>query len=78
MWLAASDALFTDCVWLKRGLDVNDSYVLCGVAAETTLHALCDCPKAKELWKSIGISFIKDSFFQQPLILWLENLVVGK
>ena len=64
MWLAANDALLPNCAWLKRGLAINDSSVLCGVATEITLHALRGCPKAKELWKSIEISFIEDSFFK--------------
>ena len=40
---------------------------------ETTLHILHDCAIAKDLWKSIGQSVIKTSFFQFNLLSWLEE-----
>ena len=42
------------------------------------LHVLRDCSKAKELWESVGISFINNSFFQQPLHLWLKNNMINE
>ena len=58
MWLVGNDALLTNFVRKKRNLTVNDSCFLCGVTVETTLHALRDCSKAKEMWNSVGISCI--------------------
>ena len=47
MWLVANDALLTNFVQMRRKQTIDDSCVLCGVSAETMLHALCDCSKAK-------------------------------
>ena len=45
---------------------------------ETTLHALHDCTYAKELRKSVGHSFITNSFFQQHLLQWLERNILNE
>ena len=73
LWVVAYDTLLINHVWLRRGLSCQDTFILCGNAPEIMLHALCNCTYAKELWKSIGNSFITISFFQQPLLEWLEK-----
>ena len=76
MWLVINDALLTNCARLKRNMTANDTCAICGSISETMLHTLRDCSKAKEMWKSIDHSFIKDSFFIQPLSEWLEENVL--
>lgn len=41
----------------------NELCALCGAFPETMVHTQCDYSIAKELWKSVGNCFIKDSFF---------------
>ena len=69
MWVVVNNALLTNHARVRRVLSLGDTCILCGRASETTLHALRNCIYAKELWKSIGHSFITNSFFQQPLLL---------
>lgn len=75
IWLVMNDALRTNHARLNKSLSTYDLCVICGTSAETMLHTLHDCLVARELWKSVGNRFIKDSFFQQPLLPWLEGNV---
>ena len=54
------------------------SCAICGSFPKTTLHTLGDCVKDKEMWKSIGHIFVKDSFFLHPLSEWLEENVINE
>ena len=71
--MVANDALLTNHTHYRRGLTIQDTCILCASSSKTMLHTLRDCPIAKELWKSVGISFIINSFFQRPLFVWLEE-----
>ena len=51
----------------------QDTCPVCADALETMLHILHDCEIAKDLWKSVGDSVIKTTFFQSNLLPWLEE-----
>ncbi|KAJ7978169.1 Ribonuclease H [Quillaja saponaria] len=43
---------------------------------ETVIHALTDCPKAKEVWMVLGQAKVDIIFFSQDVVTWLDlNLV---
>ena len=46
--------------------------------SETMLHVLRDCEIVEDIWKGIGNSLIKNSFFQQPLKIWLEENLLNE
>ena len=58
MWIVTNDALLTNCARVRRGMALNDTYVLCGTLPETTLHVLCDYVMAKDSWISVGNSVL--------------------
>ena len=73
MWLVMNQALLTNNAQFRRGIVVNNLSPICDIYSEITLHALGDYFKAKEMWLSIGHSFINNSFFQQAIQNWLEE-----
>ena len=73
MWLALNDALLTNRARYRRGLAANDTCALCSRFPKTTLHAIRDCEVVKKAWKSVGNNFIKNSFFQKPLMALIEE-----
>ena len=67
MWLVMNDALLTNHACFRRGLVTNDLCALCSAFPKTTLHTLCDCVIAKELWKSVGNSLLRINFYDNLL-----------
>ena len=63
MWLIINNALLTNYARFKRGMSNVDNCALCGIYLESTLYVLHDCKKAKDLWKNVGHSLIKRTFF---------------
>ena len=78
MWVMVNDALLTNHVRARKGLSSLDTCILCGSSLDTTLHALHNYIYVKELWKSIDHSLITNSFFQQPLLIWLEKNILNE
>ena len=73
LWLVVNEAHLTNVSRMKKGLSAIDLCPICGIYSETTLHVPRDCEIAKDMWKSIGNSLIKNSFFEQPLKIQLEE-----
>ncbi|CAI9102941.1 OLC1v1001337C1 [Oldenlandia corymbosa var. corymbosa] len=75
MWLAVKGALLTNWQRWHRHLADSPVCVLCGGVAESTLHALHDCPKASCMWTRIVPSENVLVFFNLPLEKWIwKNL----
>lgn len=61
LWRACNDILPTKANMCKRKV-INDPLCpICGLAAETGLHILWDCPSAKDVWGSSGRKLQKSS-----------------
>ena len=73
-----NEALLINHFRLRGGRVINDQCALCGTNSETNTQALRDCVKAQELRMRVGNSFIKNFFFQQPLMTWLESNILDE
>lgn len=56
MWLAYHGKLLTNAQRLCRGMCLSNKCEICGQEPETTLHFLRDCPTARILWDSLGMT----------------------
>lgn len=72
-WLLAHNSLLTNFGRWKRGMaDTSDCHRR-NDRREDVLHAVRDCPKAKEVWKLIVSHKLRESFFEWDLHIWLEK-----
>ena len=74
LWLVVNDALLTNVSRMKKGLSGSNVCPICGIYSETALHVLRDCEIAKDMWKTVGNSLIKEFVF----LTTFKNLVGGK
>ena len=78
IWVVMHDALPTNHARFRRGFTSQDACILRDNSLEATLRALCDCTYMKHLWKGIGHSFITNSCFLQPLLKWLDKILLNE
>lgn len=52
MWLVKHGRLLTNFSKNMKGMGYA-TYSICGSSCESILHALCDCPSVRKLWKNI-------------------------
>lgn len=75
LWLIAHEALPTNDLRHKRGLASSSSCQRCSCSVEDILHVLRDCPHAREVWYSSGMTFASSFFTHQSPAQWvLENI----
>lgn len=72
LWLTWNDRLLTNVSLLHRGIQNQGGCKYCASPQETTLHALRDCVRAKELWGHLGVSSSFQSFWSSDLNNWLS------
>ncbi|CAI9087190.1 OLC1v1021204C1 [Oldenlandia corymbosa var. corymbosa] len=73
LWLAWHDRLPTNVLCKRRGVIPTETCSGCSREAESTLHALRDCPVARELWTQLVPRDRRHTFFQQELKQWLKS-----
>ncbi|KAI8020598.1 putative ribonuclease H protein [Camellia lanceoleosa] len=66
-WLARSDRLLTNSLKYQRQLAPDSSCSLCLHHNESTLHAMCDCTRARRIWQEIIPQSHWIAFFSLPL-----------
>uniref|UniRef100_A0ACD6AUD0 Uncharacterized protein n=1 Tax=Avena sativa TaxID=4498 RepID=A0ACD6AUD0_AVESA len=79
-WKLASNALATWENKCKRNLEITNICPICGVEREDSFHALCRCPLATSLWRTMAeiwplpeLSTIDNTTSE-----WILHLLVGK
>ena len=73
LWLCVHHSIPTLEVLCSRGMNLNTSCELCGLASESILHTLRDCEKARGVWKDLGFDESNAEFFNLSLTAWLEK-----
>ncbi|KAJ8767189.1 hypothetical protein K2173_013586 [Erythroxylum novogranatense] len=63
LWLLSHGKLLTNEVRLRRNLAPSASCPLCQDHTESILHAIRDCPKVREMWKSLVPRTAWEQFF---------------
>ncbi|KAI7995329.1 putative ribonuclease H protein [Camellia lanceoleosa] len=71
-WLARRDRLLTNAMKHQRHLSVDSSCPICLHHAETSLHALRDCPRAKQVWSELIPPSQWLHFFSLPFPGWID------
>nr|POE51217.1 putative ribonuclease h protein [Quercus suber] len=75
LWLSSQNSIPTREVLGSRGFNLCTTCDICGNAAESTIHALRDCPGAKKVWTELGIIDTNQVFlWSSPLGLAKEQL----
>ena len=54
-----------------RGMDIDNSCPICRNGPESILHALRDCPSARDIWHQLGVPPSDSVFFVANLKDWL-------
>ncbi|KAL5173145.1 TMV resistance protein N [Glycine soja] len=70
---AADGALITNAERRYRHISMNSSCARCDFLEETCLHALRDCPKVAEFWRSVIPKKLAPKFFNGDVTVWLER-----
>ena len=73
LWLCVHCSIPTCEVLGSRGINLNITCELCGLASKSILHTLRDCEKARCVWKDLGIEESNVEFFNLSLTDWLEK-----
>ncbi|CAA0819658.1 Unknown protein [Striga hermonthica] len=71
MWLVAKNCLMTNSERCRRHLASSSTCELCGLAPESILHTLRDCPKASQVWMQLIPGNKLPDFFALELKQWL-------
>ncbi|KAK4578315.1 hypothetical protein RGQ29_028437 [Quercus rubra] len=56
-----------------RGMDIDNSCPICRNGPESILHALRDCPSARDIWHQLGVPPSDSVFFVANLKDWLVS-----
>lgn len=73
MWLAGSYKLLTNLERCKSGMANQDLCPKCGMFGESTLHALRDCAKVRDIWDQVLDTKKDPSFFTGNCHEWLSS-----
>ncbi|KAJ8762621.1 hypothetical protein K2173_008060 [Erythroxylum novogranatense] len=71
LWLLSHGKLLTNEAWLRRNLAPSTSCPICQDHTKSILHAIRDCPKVREMWKSLVPRKAWEQFFSNPIDRWL-------
>ncbi|CAN1123467.1 Putative ribonuclease H protein At1g65750 [Linum perenne] len=75
LWLVAHNRLLTNSERHRRHLAEFGSCQVCPGHEESVLHVLRDCPLASATWELLALSSGDQTFFQTPLLPWIERLL---
>lgn len=70
--------LLTNVERMRRGFGNDRSCTLCSIKLEDSLHAICDCVKAKEVWLQVIPIGKQRGFFLGSLYDWFGNNLQDK
>ncbi|KAF7805280.1 non-LTR retroelement reverse transcriptase-like [Senna tora] len=73
IWSVKHDSVMTNAQRKRRGFCTSDLCPLCSNEIETSLHALRDCGKAREVWKTLLPRNEWQDFFTDNLNEWLNR-----
>ncbi|KAF7834596.1 ribonuclease H [Senna tora] len=73
LWSVNHDSVMTNAQRERRGFCNSDSCPLCTSEIETSLHALRDCGKVKEIWKNLLPRDKWQEFFTANLNEWIND-----
>ncbi|CAN1124680.1 Putative ribonuclease H protein At1g65750 [Linum perenne] len=74
-WLVAHNRLLTNSERRRRHLAEIGSCQVCPGQEESVLHVLRDCPLASATWELLALSSGDQTFFQTPLLPWIERFI---
>ncbi|KAJ8898838.1 hypothetical protein K2173_008147 [Erythroxylum novogranatense] len=77
LWLLSHGKLLTNEARLRRNLAPSASCPICQDHTESMLHAIRDCPKVREMWKSLVPRKVWEQFFSNPIDRWLLRNIRG-
>ncbi|CAN1788863.1 Putative ribonuclease H protein At1g65750 [Linum perenne] len=75
LWLVAHNRLLTNSERHRRHLAEFGSCQVCPGHEESVLHVLRDCPLASATWELLALSSGDQTFFQTPLLPWIERFL---
>ncbi|CAN1179882.1 Aldehyde oxidase 4 [Linum perenne] len=75
IWLVAHQRLLTNGERRRRHLTEIGACQVCPEEEETVLHVLRDCPLASATWELLAFPSDNHSFFQTPLLPWIEDFI---
>ncbi|CAN1799142.1 Putative ribonuclease H protein At1g65750 [Linum perenne] len=75
LWLVAHNRLLTNSERHRRHLAEIGSCQVCPGHEESVLHVLRDCPLASATWELLALSSGDQTFFQTPLLPWIESFL---
>ncbi|CAN1279411.1 Putative ribonuclease H protein At1g65750 [Linum perenne] len=75
LWLVAHNRLLTNSERRRRHLAEIGSCQVCPGQEESVLHVLRDCPLASATWELLALSSGDQTFFQTPLLPWIERFI---
>ncbi|CAN1189170.1 Putative ribonuclease H protein At1g65750, partial [Linum perenne] len=75
LWLVAHNRLLTNSERRRRHLAEIGSCQVCPGQEESILHVLRDCPLASATWELLALSSGDQTFFQTPLLPWIERFI---
>lgn len=71
LWILSHNKLLTNYEKWRRNLREDPCCSLCGAMEETCLHAIRDCPEAKQVWLLFVETSLQQNFFLMSLEDWL-------
>ncbi|CAL2279065.1 unnamed protein product [Prunus armeniaca] len=77
-WLTFQEKILTNEQWARRHLVSDPTCNICDCPTESTLHIMCDCPRAKRVWKLFVNTSQTNPFFQAEMHPWLLNNLCSK
>ncbi|CAN1836512.1 Putative ribonuclease H protein At1g65750, partial [Linum perenne] len=75
LWVVAHNRLLTNSERRRRHLAEIGSCQVCPGQEESVLHVLRDCPLASATWELLALSSGDQTFFQTPLLPWIERFI---
>lgn len=72
-WIMAHGKLLTNEERWRRRLTSDANYGRCQSEVEDVLHAVRDCPCAREVWESLGMFGSQNAFFPMGLQDWVMS-----
>ncbi|KAA3460126.1 reverse transcriptase [Gossypium australe] len=72
LWLVASQRILTNSERFRRGFGQSSACSRCGHDLEDIMHALRDCPTAKEAWLLVVPPNKQSRFFSDSMQNWLS------
>ncbi|KAF7831760.1 reverse transcriptase [Senna tora] len=73
LWKINHDCIMTEVQRKKRGISIFDVCKRCGLAAESTTHAIRDCVWVRGIWEMLVKRDKWATFFSLDIKSWVEN-----